>query len=110
MKRSNGITLVALIITIIVLLILAVVTIAAVNEGKLFEHANNAAKIYSEKAEEENALLSEIFGDLKKGNKQETSQTENSGTSEKQFKRLELYSDDINLTEVENGWERNLDL
>ncbi len=57
-KENRGITLVALIITIIVLLILAIVTLNAVNEGKLFNHANNAAKSYSDAAENENSLIS----------------------------------------------------
>ena len=66
MKKDNkGITLVALIITIIVLLILAVVTISAVNEGSLFAHANNAATAYSQKAEEENTLISNYLNMLK---------------------------------------------
>ncbi len=58
MKENKGITLVALIITIIILLILAVVTITAVNEGSLFAHANNAAAVYTEKAEDENITIS----------------------------------------------------
>lgn len=57
MKGQKGITLVALIITIIVLLILAVVTIAAVSEGNIFNHANNAATRFNEAATQENAIL-----------------------------------------------------
>ncbi len=66
MRKDKGITLVALIITIIVLLILAVVTISAVNEGSLFLHANNAATAYSEKASEENALITDYSKELSK--------------------------------------------
>ena len=69
LKSNKGITLVALIITIIVLLILAVVTISAVNEGNLFSHANNAATTYSEKAEEENSLISSYIAEIKKYDK-----------------------------------------
>ncbi len=65
MKKDNkGITLVALIITIIVLLILAVVTISAVNGGNLFAHANNAATTYSQKAEEENSMISSYISKM----------------------------------------------
>ncbi len=67
-KKEEGITLVALIITIIVLLILAVVTISAVNEGSLFSHANNAATTYSEKATEENALISDYITKIEQHN------------------------------------------
>ena len=65
LKEKNGITLVALIITIIVLLILAVVTISAVNEGSLFAHANNAATMYKDAAERENSLLYNLIGNIK---------------------------------------------
>ena len=57
MRGQKGITLVALIITIIVLLILAVVTIAAVSEGELFNHANNAATAYDKAQKEENTFI-----------------------------------------------------
>lgn len=42
MKRQNGITLVALVITIIILLILAGISIAALSNTGLFERANDA--------------------------------------------------------------------
>ncbi len=66
MKENKGITLVALIITIIVLLILAVVTISAVNEGKLFSYANNAATSYSGAAEKENTMITNYVDEIKK--------------------------------------------
>ena len=46
-KQEKGITLMALIITIIVLLILAVVTIGAVQDSKIIEHAQNAGDSYA---------------------------------------------------------------
>ncbi len=84
-KASNqkGITLVALIITIIVLLILAVVTINAVNEGSLFSYANNAARTYSEKAEEENSLITGYIskiGEYDKDNNGDGTEIDLSGT------------------------------
>ena len=42
MKRQNGITLVALVITIIILLILAGISIAALSNQGLFKKANQA--------------------------------------------------------------------
>ena len=56
-KTQKGITLIALIITIVVLLILAVVTIGAVKEGGIIEHANNAANKYEEAKEKELVTL-----------------------------------------------------
>ena len=58
-KKDNGITLIALIITIIIMLILAVVTINALSEGNIFNHANNAATLYVEEAEKENKIISQ---------------------------------------------------
>ena len=43
LKRKNGITLIALIITIVVLLILALVTIRAVSDGGIIQHAKTAS-------------------------------------------------------------------
>ena len=72
MKKENGITLVALIITIIVLLILAVVTIRAVNEGSLFNHANNAVTEYDKAVKKENTLISKYLSELGKHDGGET--------------------------------------
>lgn len=47
MKAQNGITLVALVITIIVLLILAMVTISIVMREGIINHANNAVRAYN---------------------------------------------------------------
>ncbi len=66
LKENKGITLVALIITIIVLMILAIVTIAAVNEGSLFLHANNAATAYDRAAGTENAIVSNYISEIGK--------------------------------------------
>ena len=44
MKEKNGITLIALIITIIIMLILVAVTIMMAVNGGLFGYAGNAAK------------------------------------------------------------------
>jgi len=58
MKKQNGITLIALIITIIVLLILAVVTIGVVQENSIIEHAQNAATKHNIAQEDEKENLS----------------------------------------------------
>ena len=76
-KNNKGITLIALIITIILLLILAIVTISAVNEGNLFAHANNAARTYSERAEEENTLLSNYVSYIEEYSNKSKSENQN---------------------------------
>lgn len=59
-KTQRGITLIALIITIIVLLILAVVTIGAVKENGIIEHAQTAKDKYEVAASEEKKSLVEM--------------------------------------------------
>ena len=60
-RKHEGITLVALIITIVVLLILAVVAIGVVQDSKIIGHAQNAAGGYNEtKKVEENTLSNYI--------------------------------------------------
>lgn len=56
MKKDNGITLIALVITIIVMLILVVVTIRIATDGKLFDYAGEAAKKTLEEVDEETKL------------------------------------------------------
>ncbi len=56
-NNTNGITLIALILTMIIILILTAATINAVNEGRLFSYANNAATSYSAAAREENSII-----------------------------------------------------
>ena len=57
LKNSNGITLIALIITIIILLILAGISISALTQTGLFSRAKQAEQLSKEKQEEENATL-----------------------------------------------------
>ena len=56
-KLEKGITLVALIITIVVLLILAVVSIGAVKNSKIIEHAQNTTSDYTVAQEKEKIQL-----------------------------------------------------
>ena len=56
MKKDNGITLIALVITIIVMLILVVVTIRIATDGKLFDYAGEAAKKTQKEVDEEKEL------------------------------------------------------
>ena len=56
MKKDNGITLIALVITIIVMLILVVVTIRIATGGKLFDYAGEAAKKTQNEVDEETKL------------------------------------------------------
>ena len=55
--KTNGITLIALVVTIIVLLILAGVAISlSIGDNGIFKRAKEAEKIYTEKAKEEEML------------------------------------------------------
>lgn len=64
-KNQKGITLVALVITIIVLLILAGVAITlAVNQGDLFNHANNAVTEWNNKVNQEGEVINNALNYL----------------------------------------------
>ena len=66
MKRTNGITLIALIITIIVLLILAGVALATLTgQGNIIGNAENAVGKYNNSVAEEQQLLNEIMDYIK---------------------------------------------
>lgn len=57
MKRQNGITLVALVITIIILLILAGISIAALSNQGIFTKAKEAKNVSNTAAYEQNDTL-----------------------------------------------------
>ena len=57
LRGENGITLVALIITIIILVILAAVSIAAVTNMGIVNHAINGATDYAAAAKAENSMM-----------------------------------------------------
>lgn len=62
MKGQNGITLVALVITVIVMLILAGVAISVLTtDGGLFDKTRNAANAYTQSAIDENAMLTNLI-------------------------------------------------
>ena len=68
LKSKNGISLIALVITIIVLIILAGVAInVTFNQGDLFGNANNAVEKWNNKIAEEAELINTIFGELQGG-------------------------------------------
>lgn len=58
-KKENGITLVALIITIVILLILAGVSIATLSNTKLFGKSRNAVNAYKNSEIEQNEVLND---------------------------------------------------
>lgn len=62
-KRSEGITLIALVITIIVLLILAVVSVQIITNQGIIGHAENATERYT--AEQEKELIGLAHADYK---------------------------------------------
>ena len=73
MKRTKGITLIALIITIIVLLILAGVALNTLfGEGSIIGNAQNAISEYNKKVEEEQLALKELEEYLKSNGINET--------------------------------------
>ena len=64
MKKNQGITLIALIITIIIMLILVAVTIDVVVDGKLFDTAKDAVGQTNNKVGEEQNRVDELMGEL----------------------------------------------
>lgn len=66
MKRQNGITLVALVITIIILLILAGISIASLTNSGLFDKANKAKNEYQNAEQDEQNTLNEYETELNK--------------------------------------------
>lgn len=65
-KTQEGITLVALIITIIILLILAVTTIGSIRNSKIIEYAQEAGNRYTKEQEEEKSTLAVMESTLDK--------------------------------------------
>ena len=63
-KKENGITLVALIITIVILLILAGVSIATLQNTKLFNKSVNATNTYKRAEQNEVNTLNEYSDTL----------------------------------------------
>ena len=57
LKKQNGITLVALIVTIIILLILAGISISALTQTGIFGKAKQATEKYKEAEEKEKSKL-----------------------------------------------------
>lgn len=66
MKRQNGITLVALVITIIILLILAGISIASLTNQGLFINAKKAANATNEATKLEQNRLTEYETEMNK--------------------------------------------
>ena len=62
LKKKNGITLIALVITIIVMLILAGVTISVlIGQGNIIENSKNAVGKYNNRVIEEQEILNEVI-------------------------------------------------
>ena len=64
MKRNQGITLIALIITIIIMLILVAVTIDVAIDGKLFDTAKDAVDKTNDKVGKTQGRVNELMGEL----------------------------------------------
>ena len=69
MNKENGITLVALVITIIILLILATISIQALTNTGLFKKANMAANSYKESQIDEQIKLAKLEIEMNSKNK-----------------------------------------
>ena len=74
MKRNQGITLIALIITIIIMLILVAVTIDVVVDGKLFDTAKEAVDKTNDKVGETQDRVDELMGELDEVNEWQENQ------------------------------------
>ena len=66
MKKQNGITLVALVITIIILLILATISLSALQGQGLFQRAEQARDKTNEAARNEANMLNEYETEINK--------------------------------------------
>lgn len=93
-KYNKGITLIALIISIIVLLILAVVSIGAVKNSKIIEHAQNTKKRYTQAELEEKVKLLAMENYLANNGKIKKEQLK---------KSLETEFGDDSISEDKNG-------
>ena len=60
LKNQNGITLVALVITIVILIILATISISFAINGGLFDQATKGGEMYANSAFVENAELQKV--------------------------------------------------
>ena len=75
-NRNEGITLIALIITIIILLILVGVSINLAIKGDLFGSAEKAVSGTNDKTAQEQTRVDELMGELDKVEKQQRQQEE----------------------------------
>ena len=81
-SKNNGITLVALVVTIIILLILAGVAISALTQTGLFENAKQAKERYEKVGSEENQVLANYSEQINNFNSV-VSNRENNNTNNK---------------------------
>ena len=82
MNKKQGITLIALIITIIILLILVGVSVNLAIKGDLFESAEKAVKGTNAKVEEQQSAVDELMKELE--NVQKPGETEQPGGEEEE--------------------------
>ena len=61
-KKDEGITLIALIITVIVMLLLAFVAVSSINGFGLFGRVNNAVSSYNKSVEDEEGAIKNALG------------------------------------------------
>ena len=80
-KKENGITLIALIITIIILVILAAVSIRAAYNSGIIDYSINGTKKYQEEAKKEESTIKDIEEIIKSTLSKINSEEENSNSS-----------------------------
>ena len=102
-KETNGITLVALVVTIIILLILAGVAITALTQTGLFENAKQAKNVMENAQENENFILGEYENTI---NNIDYSARENDGllnTEKKDLWTVWLYCANIDYRQYQSN-------
>ena len=103
MKKTNGITLVALVITIIILLILSGIGITALTQTVLFEKAKEARLITENSQNIENSILENYYNKIEKSIGDST--RENTNHIEIENLKIELDKENKNIKYIYEGKE-----
>ena len=100
LKPKHGITLIALVITIIILLILGGVAInITVNQGDLFEKANNAVEQWNNKVAEEEGKINQLLNVLEGGSLPEEPE-------QKEKVNAPVVKEGMIAVYYDNGWKK----
>ena len=106
MKKNEGITLVALVITIIILIILATIGISlALGENGLIEKTKVGGKQYQNSANEERNELNSVLNFI--NNIDGIDNNNNNNNVEENVEKYYLFKDGDEYTDVTGGWKLN---